>query len=350
METSKAAKDLLDEHFGHRPISAVLYTHGHNDHFAGAKGIIDEQDVSSGKVKVYAPENFLESAVSENVFAGQAMGRRSMFMYGSFLPRSAKGNVGNGIGMTSPLGTTSLIAPSDYVGENKSIDIDGVEFQFIMSSGTEAPAEFMFYLPKFKAMCTAELTNACLHNIYTIRGAQIRDSKEWAYKIDELVQKFADKTEVVFMTHHWPRWGNAECVEYLEKQRDLYKYLHDQTLNLANQGYVPDEIGEMVIPPKSIDLEWYNRGYHGSLSHNSRGIYQKYLGFWDGNPANLNKLPTSKSCHMFIDVMGGRDAVMEKAAAYFERGEYRFVAEILNNLVFAEIGRASCRERVYVLV
>ena len=334
-ETSKAAKDLLEEHFGPCPISAVIYTHGHNDHFAGAKGIISEEEVASGRIKIYAPEHFLESAVSENVYAGQAMGRRSMYVYGSFLPRSPKGNVGNGIGMTSPLGTSSLIAPTDYISSDQTVEIDGVEVQFIMASGTEAPAEFMLYLPQHKALCTAELTNASLHNIYTIRGAEIRDAKAWAYGIDDLINRFANETEVVFMTHHWPRWGNAACREYLENQRDLYKYLHDQTLNLANQGFTPDEIGEMVVPPKEIDTKWYNRGYHGTLSHNARGIFQKYLGFWDGNPCNLNKLPTSKSGKMFVDMMGGKEAVLEKALRYFEQGEYRFVAEVLNNVVFA---------------
>lgn len=336
METARAAKDLLEEHFGSCEITAVLYTHGHNDHFAGAKGIIREEDVSSGRIKIYAPEHFLETAVSENVYAGQAMGRRAMYVYGSFLPRSPKGNVGNGIGMTSPLGTSSLIAPTNSIAEDQTVMIDGVEFQFIMAPGTEAPAEFMFYLPQFKALCTAELTNASLHNIYTIRGAEIRDAKAWAYGIDDLITRFGDRTEVVFMTHHWPRWGNSVCREYLENQRDLYKYLHDQTLNLANQGYTPDEVGEMVLPPKEIDTKWYNRGYHGTLSHNARGIYQKYLGFWDGNPCTLNKLPISKSGARYVDLMGGKEEVLKKSLEFFEQGEYRFVAELLNYLVFAE--------------
>lgn len=335
-ETSKAAKELLDEHFGEKPISAVLYTHGHKDHYAGVKGIVNEEDVLSGKIDVYAPENFLESAISENIYAGQAMGRRAMYVYGSFNPRCETGNVGNGIGMTAPIGVSSLIAPTKYISGEENLVIDGVEFQFIMAQGTEAPAEFMFYLPQFKALCTAELTNAALHNIYTIRGAEIRDAKAWAYGIDELIQKFGDQTEVVFMTHHWPRWGQEKCVEYLENQRDLYKYLHDQTLNLANQGYTPDEIGELVVPPAAIDKKWYSRGYHGTLSHNARGIFNRYLGFWDGNPCNLNKLPTSKSGKMFVDMMGGKERVLEKALEYFEKGEYRFVAEVLNNLVFAE--------------
>lgn len=335
METAAAAKALLDEQFGPCEISAVLYTHGHNDHFAGAKGIIREEDVASGKIKIYAPEHFLESAVSENIYAGQAMGRRSMYVYGSFLPCSPQGNVGNGIGMTSPLGTGSLIAPTDSVSQDKTVVIDGVEFEFILAPETEAPAEFMFYLPQFKALCPAELTNASLHNIYTIRGAEIRDAKAWAYGIDLLIQRFAEKTDVVFMMHHWPRWGREICRGYLENQRDLYKYLHDQTLHLANQGFTPDEIGEMVRPPEEIDTKWYSRGYHGTLSHNARGIYQKYLGFWDGNPCTLNKLPVSRSGKMFVEMMGGKQAVLEKAMGYFEQGEYRFVAEVLNNVIFA---------------
>lgn len=335
-ETSRAAKELLDEYFGWQPISAVLYTHGHKDHYAGVKGVVEEEDVINGKIDVYAPENFLESAISENIYAGQAMGRRAMYVYGSFNPRCETGNVGNGIGMTAPIGVSSLIAPTKYVKGDEKITIDGVEFEFIMAPETEAPAEFMFFLPQFKALCTAELTNAALHNIYTIRGAEIRDSKAWAYGIDKLIQEFGERTDIVFMTHHWPRWGNKECIEYLENQRDLYKYLHDQTLNLANQGYTPDEIGELVVPPAEIDTKWYSRGYHGTLSHNARGIFTRYLGFWDGNPSNLNKLPTSKSGKMYVDIMGGKERVLEKALEYFEMGEYRFVAEVLNNLVFAE--------------
>lgn len=335
-ETSSATKALLDEYFGYKPISAVMYTHGHKDHYAGVKGIVSEEEVASGKVDIYAPEDFLESAISENIYAGQAMGRRAMYVYGSFNPRCETGNVGNGIGMTAPIGVSSLIAPTKYIKGDETLVIDGVEFQFIMAPQTEAPAEFMFYLPQFKALCTAELTNAALHNIYTIRGAEIRDAKAWAYGIDKLIEKFGGETEVVFMTHHWPRWGQVKCLEYLENQRDLYKYLHDQTLNLANQGYTPDEIGELVVPPAEIDKKWYNRGYHGTLSHNARGIFNKYLGFWDGNPSNLNKLPTSKSGKMFVDIMGGKERVLEKALEYFEKGEYRFVAEVLNNLVFAE--------------
>lgn len=334
VETARAAKALVDEHFGPQRISAVLYTHGHKDHYAGVKGMITEEDVAKG-VKIYAPEGFLESAVSENVYAGQAMGRRSMYVYGSFLPRSPEGNVGNGIGMTSPLGISSMIAPTNTISEDKTAAIDGIDFEFILAPETEAPAEFLFYLPKHKALFPAEITNAALHNIYTIRGAEIRDAKVWAAAIDRLIQKYAGKAEVIFMSHHWPRWGKKKCREYLENQRDIYKFLHDQTLNLANQGYTPDEIGEMIKPPKELDAKWYNRGYHGTLSHNARGIYQKYIGFWDGNPSTLNKLPASKSGVMFIDMMGGREAALEKALAYFNAGEYRFVAEALNYVVFA---------------
>lgn len=335
METAKAAKDLLDEYFGPRDISAVLYTHGHKDHYAGVKGLVSEKDVRAGRIPIYAPEHFLESAVSENVYAGQAMGRRSMYMYGSFLPRSPKGNVGNGIGMTSPLGSSSLIIPTDIISQNENKTIDGVDFYFILAAETEAPAEFMFYLPQWNALCTAELTSACLHNIYTIRGAEIRDAKAWAAGIDTVIEQFADDLELVFMSHHWPRWGKAPCRTFLEDQRDLYKFLHDQTLNLANRGYTPDEIGDTIHPPKELDRKWYSRGYHGTLSHNARGIYQKYLGFWDGNPATLNPLPSSQSAPMFVDIMGGRDAVLEQSRVYFEAGEYRFVAEVLNHLVFA---------------
>lgn len=336
IETSRASKQLLDKHLGFQPISAVIYTHGHKDHFAGASGIVKEEDVASGKVPIYAPEHFLETAVSESVYAGQAMGRRSMYMYGSFCKKDEKGNVGNGIGMTAPIGESSLIAPTQEIRGDETIAIDGVTFEFQMVPNTEAQAEFMLFLPEFGAFCSAEITNATLHNLYTIRGAEIRDAKAWAYGIDHAIDLFGSRMDVIFMTHHFPRWGQEDCLLYLKRQRDMYKFLHDQTLNLANQGYVQEEIAEMIDPPPSLGKQWYNRGYHGTVSHNVKAIYTKYLGYYNGNPSTLNQLPPTEAGRKYVELMGGKDVVLEKAFESFQKGEYRWTAHLLNHLVFAE--------------
>lgn len=264
--TKEAAKAGMDLYFAHRPkkpVVVVIYTHSHADHYGGVKGVISEEDVRSGKTKIFAPDGFLKEAVAENIYAGNAMARRAQYQYGPVLPRSVKGQLDAGLGKTTSFGTPTLIAPTDLIkttGERRTID--GVEFVFQMAPATEAPAEMLFYLPQMKALCAAEDLTHTLHNLYTLRGAQVRDAVAWWKTINLAIESFGDKTEVVFAQHHWPKWGQANIVEYMKKQRDQFKYIHDQTLRLANEGYTPIEIGEMIQLPDALATPWYNRGYY----------------------------------------------------------------------------------------
>ena len=336
-ETAAAALALVNEHLGERPVTALLYSHSHVDHFGGAKGVVDPADVAAGRVRVVAPEGFEHHAVSENVLAGNAMSRRASYMYGRLLPAGPQGRVDAGLGRGVSSGRVTLVSPTDTVGETGTrLVLDGVEFVFQYTPGAEAPAEMMFYLPRFRALCVAEEANATLHNLYTPRGARVRSGKLWAEWLDETLVLFGEELELVFGGHHWPRWGRAEAVDYLEKQRDLYKYIHDQTLRLANRGLTMTEIAEALELPDALAREWFNRGYYGTVNHNGKATYQLYLGWFDGNPANLHPLPPEQSAPRYVEFMGGRDAVLEKARAAFERGEYRWVAEVVNHLVFAD--------------
>ncbi len=337
VETAKASLDLINKHLGERPVVAVIYTHSHGDHFPGVKGVISEEDVKSGKVKVIAPEGFMEAAISENVMAGNAMGRRSSFMYGNVLPKDEKGNIGGGLGVTTAAGEITLIAPTDYISETgQDMVVDGVEIEFQYTPGAEAPAEMMFYFPQMKAICQAEIVNATMHNLYTLRGAQVRDALIWAKHINEAIELFGVEAEVSFGTHHWPRWGNDEIVEYMTNQRDLYKYIHDQTLRYANHGFMSTEIAEMLTLPDGLKNEFYNRGYYGSLNHNVKAVYQKYLGWFDGNPANLHKLPPVEESIKYVEFMGGADNVLKQAKKAYVDGDYRWVATVVNHVVFSD--------------
>ena len=279
-ETAKAGLDLYYKNRPQKPISAVIYSHSHVDHYGGVKGIVDEKDVKSGKVKVLAPSGFLEEAVKENVYAGNAMSRRSFYQYGSMLPRNPKGHVDTGLGKTvSSGGNVTLIPPTDIIkttGEKRTID--GVQIEFLMAPNTEAPAEMLMYFPQFKLLNTAEDATHTLHNLYTLRGAQVRDAENWWKVLDEAVARYGDKTDVVIAQHHWPKWGNKEIVSYLSNQRDAYKYLNDQTLRLINKGYTMNEIAENLKLPQNLDQDWALRGYYGSVSHDIKAIYQRYLG------------------------------------------------------------------------
>ena len=343
-ESSAAALALANQELGERPVVAVIHTHSHADHFAGVLGVINHEDAASGKVAVIAPKDFVNESLNENVLAGNAMARRSTYMYGNLLKPSATGYVTTGLGAALSLGTTGFIVPNDLVHETGETRlIDGIEFEFQMTMGTEAPSEFVFYLPQFKALCMSEITSHHLHNVYTPRGAQVRDALAWAAQINESIELFGHRLDIQFASHHWPIWGRDAAVEYLEKQRDLYKFIHDQTLRLANKGYNKEEIAERVALPDSLSKEFYNRDYYGTVHHNSRAVYVKYLGFFDGNPANLYQLPPTEQAARYLDYMGGADAVVTKAEGSFAAGDYRWVAEVLNHVVMADPEHISAR-------
>lgn len=344
-ETAKAALDLVYEKLGKKPIKAVIFTHSHVDHFGGVKGIVSEDDVKSGKIKIVAPVGFMDAAVSENVTAGNAMSRRATYMYGSLLPKGPFGQVDAGLGKTTSSGTVTLLAPTHTITETgQEMTIDGVKIVFQNTPGAEAPAEMCFYFPQFKALCMAEITACTMHNILTLRGAQVRDAKIWGYYIQQALDLFGEKTDVVFTSHHWPRWGKERITNYLKKQRDLYKYIHDQTLRLINHGYTSIEIAEMLRLPESLAKEWFNRGYYGTLNHNVKAVYQKYIGWFDGNPANLHPLPPQEAGRKYVELAGGPGALLEKARDAYKKGEYRWVAQVVSHLVFADPDNREARE------
>ncbi|HMM15063.1 MAG TPA: alkyl sulfatase dimerization domain-containing protein [Parvibaculum sp.] len=343
-ETARSSLDLYRKHRGERPVTAVIYTHSHVDHYGGVKGVLTDDDLARGDVRIIAPEGFLEHAVSENVLAGNAMGRRATYMYGALLPRGPKGHVDAGLGKTVSLGQVSLVPPNEIIKRTgEKLVVDGVEIVFQMTPDTEAPAEMNFYFPGMKALCMAENCSCHLHNIYTPRGAQVRDAKSWSYYINEAIELFGGDTDVLFASHHWPRWGRGDVITYLEKQRDLYKYIHDQTLRLANHGLTPLEIAEEIALPPTLASEWYTRDYYGTLSHNAKAVYQRYLGWFDGNPAHLRPLPPVEAAKRYVEFMGGADALLGKARASYDKGDYRWVAEVVNHLVFADPANAEAR-------
>jgi len=344
-ETAKAAKELLDRELGPQPITAVLFTHSHIDHFGGIRGLVDEADVKSGKIHIYAPENFFFYAVSENIMAGNCMGRRASYMYGNLLTKDEKGMVGTGLGQTTSTGLPGVMEATDIISDldGETRIIDGVKVEFIYTPDSEAPAEMMFFFPEYKAFCQAENVNHTLHNLYTLRGAKVRDGQKWSSYIDKALAKWGNDMEVSFAPHHWPTWGNEKIVELLKRQRDMYRFIHDQTLRLANHGYTPKEISEMLDLPESLDKTFANRGYYGSVSHDVKAQYELYFGWFDGNPANLNPLPPSEAGEKYVEFMGGADALLSKAMESYNKGEYRWVTEVLNHLVFADPGNKSAR-------
>jgi alkyl sulfatase BDS1-like metallo-beta-lactamase superfamily hydrolase len=344
-ETAAAALELVGSRLGARPVTAVLYTHSHIDHFGGVLGVVSRDAVTAGDVPVYAPEGFLHAAISENVIAGTAMTRRATYMYGTLLPRGPLGQVDAGLGKAVPaLGTNGLIAPThDISTTGTELVIDGVRVVFQVTPDTEAPAEMNFLFPDRRILCMAENCTATLHNLYTPRGAQVRDSLAWAHYINEAIELFADRSDTLFASHHWPRWGAAEVRRFLGNQRDVYRYLHDQTMRLANLGYTPIEIAEEVGLPDDLRTEFSNRGYYGTVSHNVKAVYQKYLGWFDGNPANLDPLPPSAAGAKYVEFMGGADEVLRRARACFDDGEYRWVAQVVNHVVFADPDNMDAR-------
>ena len=353
-ENMKAAKELMENRFGPLDIKAVLYSHSHVDHFGGVEGIITREQVAdatlslkkqlaSGKTPVLAPAGFLKHAISENVYAGIAMARRAQFQYGTVLDKGEKGALSVGIGMGQSTGTVSLIAPTYEIGEDvPKLTIDGLEIEFQLTPGTEAPAEMNAYFPKYRALWMAENCTGTLHNLYTLRGAEVRDANDWAKYIIEADQRFCNKTDVVFQSHNWPHWGE-EIHEYLLNTAAIYKFIHDQTLHYMNQGYTSTEVAAMLTLPEKLEKVWYTRPYYGTLAHNAKAVYQKYLGWYDANPVNLNPLPPSDTAKKLVEYLGSTDAVLRKARKDFEKGDYQWVAQITKELVFADPSNQKAR-------
>ena len=326
-----------------KPVVAVIYTHSHADHFGGVRGVVDEADVRSGKVKLIAPEGFMDHAIAENVLAGNAMSRRAHYMYGVALPADGKGTLGTGLGLALSNDAPGLIPPTYIVKKTgEEMVIDGVRIVFQMAKGSEAPSEFMFYFPEKKVLCLSEVATQLMHNIYTIRGAQVRDALAWSKYINEAMDLFPD-AEVAFASHHWPTWGKDNIRGFLSNQRDTYRFIHDRALHLANQGLVMDEIGNEAFFPKALAADAASRGYYGTLSHNLRAVYNFYLGYYDANPATLNRLPPADSAKRYVAAMGGEAAVIATARKAFAEGEYRWVAELMNHAVFANPASEEAR-------
>jgi linear primary-alkylsulfatase len=344
VECAAAALGLYRAHRGERPVTGVIYTHSHVDHFGGVKGVISQQQADAG-VPVIAPEGFLEPAIAENIYAGTAMTRRAGYMYGAALPRGPRGGVGAGLGQTTSTGTVSLIVPTvDITATGQELTVDGVRMVFQLAPGTEAPAEMHFLFPDRQALCMAENATHTLHNILTLRGAVVRDPHSWARYLTEAIELFGGQTDVVFASHHWPTWGRERVLDFLGLQRDLYAYLHDQTMRLINQGYTGAEIAEQFELPPALQRAWHTHGYYGSVSHNVKAIYQRYLGWYDGNPARLWPHPPQEAAKRYVAFMGGADAVVDKARVSYKEGDLRWAAQVLDHVVFAEPGHQAGRE------
>ncbi|MCP4757806.1 MAG: MBL fold metallo-hydrolase [Proteobacteria bacterium] len=336
METTAAAFEFAKKHLEAKPVVAIIHTHSHIDHFGGVLSIVSAEEAAQGKVRVVVPEGYMVEAVSENIIAGIATGRRSQFMYGRGLALSERGHVDTGLGKGPAAGLVGILAPTDIIDHTpQEMEIDGVRFVFQNAPESEAPAELTFYLPELKAYCGAEIVSQTQHNVYTLRGTKARDALKWSNYIDEAIALFGE-AEVYFGTHHWPVWDNARVTEFLKKQRDVYKYIHDQTLRLANQGNTPREIAEQMTYPESLRTTFNVRGYYGTLQHNAKAVYTYYFGWYDGNPVNLNPLPPEDAGKRYVEYMGGAEAVLKRAHKSFDQGDYRWVAEVLSHLVFAE--------------
>ncbi|TXS16006.1 MBL fold metallo-hydrolase [Streptomyces sp. adm13(2018)] len=343
VETAASALALYREHRGDRPVTGLIYTHSHGDHFGGARGVLP-RGTEEG-VPVLAPAGFLEHAVSENVYAGNAMTRRAVFMYGDRLPKAPDGQIGAGLGMTTSTGTITLIPPTvDITATGQQETVDGVRIVFQLTPGTEAPAEMNFLFPDHRALCLAENATHNMHNILTLRGAVVRDSRIWSRYLDEAVDLFDGQYDVAFASHHWPTWGHDNVVRFLSEQRDLYAYMHDQTLRLLNSGLTGPEIAEEIQLPPALESAWHTRGYYGSLSHNVKAIYQRYLGWFNGNAATLWEHPPVELAKRYIDLAGGPERALAKARDYIEQGDLRFAATLLNHLVFANGGDEEAKE------
>ncbi|KAB8190648.1 MBL fold metallo-hydrolase [Nonomuraea phyllanthi] len=338
-ECAAAALRLYRDHRGDRPVTGLIYTHSHVDHFGGARGVTD-----GAGIPVMAPAHFMEHTVSENVHAGTAMNRRALYMYGQLLPRSPEGQLGCGLGMGTSSGTVSLIPPTlDITRTGQEETVDGVRIVFQLTPGTEAPAEMNFLFPDRRALCMAENATHNLHNVLTLRGALVRDTRVWARYLDEAITLFADQADVAFASHHWPTWGRNDIVTFLSQQRDLYAYLHDQTVRLLNRGLTGAEIAETMQLPPALEQAWHTHGYYGSVSHNVKAIYQRYLGWFDGNPAHLWEHPPVEQARRYVECLGGTSSVVALAERYVREGDLRFAATLLNHAVFADEKDSAAR-------
>ncbi len=354
-ETAQAAMQLIEKNLGSYPVKAVVISHSHADHFGGIGGVITAEDVAdvslpieeqiaSGKVPVIVPEGFAEHAISENIYAGKAMSRRANYQYGVLLTPGVTGKMAQGIGMGQSTGTVTYFAPSYEIKETGTkLVIDGVEMEFQMTPGTEAPAEMNTWFPQFNALWMAENCTGTLHNLYTLRGAAVRDGAAWAKYITEAITLYGDKTEVVFQSHNWPHWGNETAIAYMENSAAVYKFINDQTLTYINQGYTSDEISNMIELPEALEKNWYTRQYYGTVGHNSKAVYQKYMGWYDANPVNLNPLTPTERAKKWVEYLGDTDEVLRMAKADFDEGEYQWVAEITNVIVFADPTNEAAR-------
>lgn len=341
-ETAQTALDLYLRHRPAKPVKTVIYSHSHVDHFGGVKGVISQADVEAGKVEVIAPLGFMEEAVSENIMAGAVMTRRAQFQFGHTLARNACCQIDAGLGKSVPRGTLTLIAPTLLIrDETETHVIDGVEIVFQLTPDSEAPAEMHFFFPQFRALNLAENGTRTLHNLCPLRGAQVRNAQLWSRYLGQSLKRYAPQADVVFAQHHWPTWGNERITAFIQQQRDLYKFLHDQTVRLMNHGRTAAEIAEQIKLPDSLASQWHTHGYYGTVSHNVKAIYQHYLSWYDGNPSNLHALPPEAAGRRYVEYMGGAQALLERARQDFEGGEYRWVAQVMNHLVFAD---PSCRE------
>lgn len=355
VECSAAAMQLVNDNLGERPVKAVIISHSHIDHYGGIAGVISSEEtaektisfaeqLASGKIPVIVPEGFEKHAVEENVYAGKAMGRRANYQYGVMLDPGETGKLAIGIGMGQSTGTGSYISPTYEVKETgESLVIDGIEMEFQLTPGTEAPSEMNTWFPQFKALWVAENCTGTLHNLYTLRGAQIRDGSAWAKYIMETISLYGNEAEVTFQSHNWPHWGNETVNKYLMDNASIYQFINDQTLTYINQGYTADEISNMIRLPEELEKVWYTRQYYGTLKHNSRAVYQKYMGWYDANPVHLDPLEPTESAKKWVEYLGDTDEVLRKAKADFDKGEYRWVAEVTNVLVYADPENEAAR-------
>lgn len=344
-ETAAAGLKLLRDKVEDAPVTGVIFTHSHVDHFGGILGITSQEEIDAGKVDILAPEGFFSHSIAENLMAGNTMSRRASYMYGNLLEASSQGQVDGGLGKTTSSGAPGIVKPTHIANiTGQKMAVDGVELEVIMAQESEAPSEFMFYFPQYKTMMAAEVMTHTIHNISTLRGAKTRDASSWAEYIDQALKTYGDKADTMIASHHWPTFGKEKIQTQLEKTRDMYKFVHDQTLRLANKGYTPNEISAEITLPDSLGKEWYNRGYYGTVSHNARATYDFYFGaWWDGNPANLNPLTPSEQGAKYVEAMGGEEKVIELAEQAVKNGEYRWAVTLLNNVTFSNPDNMDAR-------